>query len=305
MVDPPVLARAATEPARVIDGSGPLREARREPGEARGVRGLPDHEQRRASVCGRQRPANVINEVHVGCLECVSLHTRADRSRCGNPSARRAPLPRWSPALSPQRFPTSRSASPPREGGVSATAAVAEPSEIDRDVDRGGFLRLEPTVALTAVRALVAMLEIARWTGDRPQRPPMCCACATWDTAAARRCTRCGRETPVPHTMVHSPRRSRGRPDAAPVRLTDSRGRDRRHCRWSSRSGTWRAGQYARWDFVNSSAVPALPHIGVVARNRFDGVPSPQALLCDEVSQASAHECRTDDEHPEISWSVG
>ncbi len=94
VVDPPVPAGAAAEPARVVGDHGPLGEARGERGEAGGVHGMPDHEQRRGSVRGRQRPVNVVHEIRAVRPDRVSLHTRADRPRTGNSSA-------WQAAFSP------------------------------------------------------------------------------------------------------------------------------------------------------------------------------------------------------------
>jgi hypothetical protein len=82
VVDPPVLARAAPEAARVIGDHGAVGEVRRQRGEARGVHGLTDHQQRRASVGGGQRAADVVGDLGVGVIEDVrGRHGRSDRSR--------------------------------------------------------------------------------------------------------------------------------------------------------------------------------------------------------------------------------
>ena len=88
MVDPAVLADAAAEAARVIPDHGAVGEVRRQRGEATGVHGLTDHEQRWASVGGGQRPVDVIGDVGLGGLKHVCRrHDGVDRSRIENSSA--------------------------------------------------------------------------------------------------------------------------------------------------------------------------------------------------------------------------
>ena len=71
MVDPAVLAGAAAEAARVIPDHGAVGEMRRQGGEATGVHGLTDHEQRWPSVGGGQRPIHVIGDVDLGGFKHV------------------------------------------------------------------------------------------------------------------------------------------------------------------------------------------------------------------------------------------
>jgi hypothetical protein len=66
VVDPAVSAGAAAESARVIGDHGAVGEVRRQYGEAAGVHGLADHEQRWPSVGGGQRAVDVLGEVYHG-----------------------------------------------------------------------------------------------------------------------------------------------------------------------------------------------------------------------------------------------
>ena len=86
MVDPAVLAGAAAEAARVVGDHGAVREMRRQRAEAAGVHWLADHEQRWASIGGRQRTMDVVDEVGFGSLEHLRSHNRADSSRVENSS---------------------------------------------------------------------------------------------------------------------------------------------------------------------------------------------------------------------------
>src|SRR3954471_14514065 len=69
VLDAAVLAGAAAEAARVISDHGAVGEVRRQRAEAAGVHGLTDHEQRRASVGGRQCAADVIGDVGPGSFK--------------------------------------------------------------------------------------------------------------------------------------------------------------------------------------------------------------------------------------------
>ena len=71
VVDAAVLAGAATEAARVIGDHGAIREMRGQGGEAAGLHGLSDHEQRRASVGAGWRSVDVVGDVDLGRLEHV------------------------------------------------------------------------------------------------------------------------------------------------------------------------------------------------------------------------------------------
>jgi len=66
MVVRAVPAGAAAEAPRVVGDHGAVREVRRQRAEAAGVHRLADHEQRWASIGGRERTMNVVDEVNFG-----------------------------------------------------------------------------------------------------------------------------------------------------------------------------------------------------------------------------------------------
>ena len=78
---PAVLADAAAEAARVIGDHGAVREVRRQRGEAAGVHGLADHQQRWASVGGRQWAVDVIGDIGLGRFKDLHRHGSVDLSR--------------------------------------------------------------------------------------------------------------------------------------------------------------------------------------------------------------------------------
>jgi hypothetical protein len=82
VIDAAVRAHAAAEAARVVGDHGPVREVRRQRGEAGGVHRLADQEQGRASVGGRQRAADVVGNGRPGGVERVcGRHASFDGSR--------------------------------------------------------------------------------------------------------------------------------------------------------------------------------------------------------------------------------
>jgi hypothetical protein len=98
VVDPTIRARAPAEPARVIRDHRAVREIRRQRGEAGRLHRLADHEQRWASLGGRQRATHVVDELGRGNPQDVRCrHDCVDRLRYRNSSHRTPGRARPSP----------------------------------------------------------------------------------------------------------------------------------------------------------------------------------------------------------------
>ena len=74
VVDPAVFACAAAQATRVIGDHGAVGEVLRQRGEAAGVHGLADHEQRWAPVGGGQRAADIVSDTGPGGFQHVCRH---------------------------------------------------------------------------------------------------------------------------------------------------------------------------------------------------------------------------------------